>query len=205
MLFDQAGAVVGLSNLGKPIIIADYDRRWPRMFDNERALIYATCGRDAFTTIEHMGSTAVPGLAAKPIIDILPGLRSLGDAPALIPKLESIGYTYVPEFERPTEFDEGMPFRRYFRKDTDGRRSHHMHMVEEGSDFWLKHLLFRDYLRAHDGERDAYAALKRELAADYNATITPTSNVNVGYTDRKTEFVERCLANALAWRASQRA
>ena len=72
------------SNAGKPIVIAEYDASWPMRFEAERALMYATCGRDAFTVIEHVGSTAVPELAAKPIIDIMPGLRSLDDAPAAI-------------------------------------------------------------------------------------------------------------------------
>ncbi len=187
---------MGSSNIGKPIVIADYDPAWPRMFDNERALIYVTCGRDAFMTIEHMGSTAVPGLAAKPIIDIMPGLRSLGDAAALIPKLASIGYAYVPEFELPSDIDEGMPFRRYFRKDTEGQRSHHMHMVEYGSDFWREHLLFRNWLKVAHDDRDAYARMKRAVAADFNAVLTATSDMNVGYTDRKSELIAAIKAKA---------
>ncbi|HLB24647.1 MAG TPA: GrpB family protein [Dehalococcoidia bacterium] len=185
-----------VSNRGKSIFIADYDPSWPARFEAERDLIYATGGRDAFTRIEHMGSTAVPGLAAKPIIDMMPGLRSLDDARALIPKLESIGYAYVPEFEQDTALGPGMPFRRYLRKDREGARAFHVHMVEHGSDFWREHLLFRDYLRAFPAEADAYAALKRELAAQFNANLTPTSDTNVGYTDLKTEFVERCKSRA---------
>jgi GrpB-like predicted nucleotidyltransferase (UPF0157 family) len=181
------------SNMGKAIVIAEYDAGWPARFEAERDLVYATCGREAFTRIEHMGSTAVPGLAAKPIIDMMPGLRSLDDAPPIIERLATIGWEYVPEFEQPTEIDEGMPFRRYLRKDERGRRAFHMHMVEQGSDFWVKHLRFRDYLRAFPQERDAYADLKRGLAARFNARLTPSSNVNIGYTDQKTEFVERCL------------
>jgi GrpB-like predicted nucleotidyltransferase (UPF0157 family) len=190
---------VASSNAGKPITIADYDAAWPARFEAERDLIYGVCGRDAFTTIEHVGSTAVPGLAAKPIIDMMPGLRSLDDAPPIIAHMQALGYHYVPEFELPTEFDEGMPFRRYLRKDVDGRRAFHLHMVEDGSDFWKKHLLFRDYLRAHNNACDAYASLKRELAAEFNASLTATSNINLGYTDRKTDFVEACLAKARIW------
>jgi GrpB-like predicted nucleotidyltransferase (UPF0157 family) len=146
----------------------------------------------------------VPGLAAKPIIDIMPGLYSLEDAPPVIAKLQTIGYAYVPEFERPNGIDEGMPFRRYLRKDIAGERAFHLHMVEEGSDFWQKHLLFRDYLRAHPRDRDAYAHLKRDLAEQFNANLTPTSNVNIGYTDNKTDFVEGCLAKARIWQQEQR-
>lgn len=183
--------------------IVPYDAAWPEVFEAERALIAAALTLPS-EHIEHIGSTAVPGLAAKPIIDMMPGLRSLDDAPALIPKLESVGYSYVPEFERPTAVDEGMPFRRYFRKDREGVRAFHMHMVEHGSEFWVKHLLFRDYLRAHGEARDAYAALKRELAADYNSRLLPESNVNIGYTDRKTAFVEATLEHARAWRGMER-
>lgn len=181
---------------GRPVVIADYDVRWPERFERERALILRPCGERAFAAIEHIGSTAVPGLAAKPIIDVMPGLRSLDDAPPLIPLLESIGYEYVPEFERPNEFDDGMPFRRYFRKDERGERAYHVHMVAVGSDFWRDQLMFRDYLRDHPDVADAYARLKHELAADFNATLTATSNANLGYADRKTEFVLGVLAKA---------
>jgi GrpB-like predicted nucleotidyltransferase (UPF0157 family) len=178
------------SNRGKPIFIADYDPEWQRMFDDERDRIYAACGRDPFTTIEHIGSTAVPGLAAKPIIDMMPGVRSLDDTPPIIKMLEAIGWVYVPEYERPTAIDEGMPFRRYLRKDRNGVRAFHMHMVEHGSDFWRDHLLFRNYLRTSHEHRDGYARIKRAIAADFNANLRPDSDVNVGYTDRKTAFVE---------------
>lgn len=189
---------MGSSTIGKAIVIADYDPDWQRVFDEERALIYATCGRDAFTTIEHIGSTAVPGLAAKPIVDMMPGLRSLDDVPPIIEKLQTIGYVYVPEFEQPTEIDEGMPFRRYLRKDRDGVRAFHVHMVEHGSPFWRDHLLFRNHLTINNEDRDTYARLKRDVAAGYNANLTPASNVNVGYTDNKTEFIEGIKAKARA-------
>ena len=145
-----------------------------------------------------MGSTSVPGLAAKPIIDMMPGLRSLNDAPAIIEKLVDLGYHYVPEFEEDTPSGPGMPLRRYLRRDEDGRRAYHVHMVEYGSDFWTKHLLFRDYLREHPDAADAYAKLKRDLAAEFNANLTPDSDVNVGYTDHKTEFIEDIVARARA-------
>ena len=129
------------SRTGKPIIIADYDPIWPQRFERERAEILRVCGAAPFVSIEHMGSTSVAGLAAKAIIDIMPGLRSLDDAPSLIARLASIGYEYVPEFERPNAFDdEGMPFRRYFRKDVNGERAFHLHMVEVTSDRWRNHI-----------------------------------------------------------------
>ncbi len=186
------------SRTGRPIVIAEYDPVWPQRFERERAEMLRVCGVGAFVRIEHMGSTAVQGLAAKPIIDIMPGVRSLDAAPALIPRLEGIGWEYVPEHEQPSEIDEGMPFRRYFRKDVNGARAFHMHIVEAGSDFWRRHLLFRDFLRISPADADEYARVKRRLAAEYNASLTPSSDVNIGYTDRKSDCINAILARAQA-------
>jgi GrpB-like predicted nucleotidyltransferase (UPF0157 family) len=185
------------SRTGRPIVIADYDSVWAQRFERERMEILRVCGA-AFVRIEHMGSTAVPGLAAKPIIDILPGLRSLDDAPPLVSQLESIGYEYVPEYEQPNAVDEGMPFRRYFRKDVNGERAYHMHMVEADSDFFRTHLLFRDFLRISRADADEYARVKRRVAAEYNATVTPQSNINLGYTDKKSDCINAIMAKARA-------
>ncbi len=187
------------SRTGKPIVIADHDPTWVRRFQEERAMIYRACGREAFVRIEHVGSTAVPGLAAKPIIDIRPGVRSLDAFMRHIPGLESLGYAYGPEAERPDPGlnDPGMPLRRYFRKDIDGERACHMHTVEVGSEFWRDHLLFRNYLRTVPHEAQAYADLKRTLADHYNATMLADAvNINVGYTEHKSEFIERIKAAA---------
>lgn len=188
------------TRLGNPIVIAEYDPAWPELFRAERDLILRTCDDGVFVRIEHVGSTAVPGLAAKPIIDIMPGVRSLDAFASQIPRLASIGYQYVPEFEKPLPElnDPGMPFRRYFRKDVDGERAFHLHVVEAGSEFWRDHLRFRNCLRYFPADLDAYAALKRRLAAEYNASITAASNINVGYTDRKGEFIEEAKARYAA-------
>jgi GrpB-like predicted nucleotidyltransferase (UPF0157 family) len=183
---------------GVPVVIADYDPAWPAKFEAERDLIVHTCGKGAFVAIEHVGSTSVPGLAAKPIIDMMPGLRSLDDAPPLIPLLVSIGYEYVPAFEQDTSSGPGMPFRRYLRKDEHGGRAFHAHMVEASSNFWIDELLFRDYLRAHPEAAIEYARLKRDLAAAFNATLKPQSDINVGYTDRKGHFIEGIKERARA-------
>ena len=168
---------------GKPIVIADYDPAWPHRFEAERELIVVGCGADAFVKIEHVGSTAVPGLGAKPIIDIMPGVRTLADVPPLVEALASIGYQYVPEFE------DQLPERRYFRKDVDGVRAFHMHIVEKGSDFWVRHLLFRNALRALPPLAAAYETLKRGLASQHGAD-------REGYTEAKTQFVEAVEALA---------
>jgi GrpB-like predicted nucleotidyltransferase (UPF0157 family) len=189
------------SRTGKPIVIADYDPLWVRRFQEERAMLYRACGRDAFVRIEHVGSTAVAGLAAKPIVDIMPGVRSLDEFAKHIPAIESLGYEYVPAYERPMPElnDPGMPFRRYFRKDVDGERTFHLHVVEVSSDFWRDHLMFRNYLRVHPEDARAYAELKRRLADNYNRTMLADNvNINIGYTDYKTELIESLKAKALA-------
>jgi GrpB-like predicted nucleotidyltransferase (UPF0157 family) len=184
--------------LGKPVVIEDYDPAWVERFERERDEIYRVCGREPFVRIEHVGSTSIPGLAAKRIIDMMPGLRSLDDVPPLIAPLENIGYEYVPEYEQPNQFDEGLPSRRYFRKDVAGQRAFHMHLYEVGAGGWNDMLHFRNYLRVFPLEAAAYGALKREIAASYNKTITPSSNANQGYTDRKTDFVMSVLKKARA-------
>jgi GrpB-like predicted nucleotidyltransferase (UPF0157 family) len=188
------------SRHAQPIVITDYDAAWPARFEAERDRIYEACGRAPFAAIEHVGSTSVPGLAAKPVIDILAGLHDLGEAAALIPKIEGLGYDYKQWTERPSPElnDPGTPFRRYFSRDVDGVRAYQIHMVEITHDRWERTLLFRDYLRRHAESAADYAALKRRLAARYNDNITPESNINVGYTNYKTEFVEDCLRKARA-------
>lgn len=162
-----------------PVTIVDYDPGWPEQFRAERARIMAAAG-GLIATVEHFGSTSVPGLAAKPILDLLGGVAALADAERAIAPIESLGYTYVPQYEAI------FPERRYFRR-TDGQRpTHHLHVVEIGSDFWARHLRFRDLLRADPELAGRYAALKRELAARYGRDRD-------GYTDAKTAFIEAAM------------
>jgi GrpB-like predicted nucleotidyltransferase (UPF0157 family) len=158
------------------VVIVNYDQAWPRLFAAEEKTLRRALG-DA-VQIEHVGSTAVPGLVAKPIIDIMVGVHRLGDAAAYIAPLEQLGYEYVPEFE------EFIPERRYFRKGPPTGRTHHLHMVEQGTAFWKQHILFRDWLRTHPRDAGVYAELKRELAARYRTDRD-------AYTDAKTEFIRR--------------
>jgi GrpB-like predicted nucleotidyltransferase (UPF0157 family) len=163
------------------IAIFEYSPFWPRIFDEEKALL-ARQFPDS-TVIEHIGSTAVPGLAAKPVIDILVGLVDFAQANSFVPGIEQLGYEYVPRYE--TE----MPFRRFFRKGQAAVRTHHIHMVAIGTDFWQRHLLFRDYLRTHPETAAQYSALKRTLAA------RDWQDMNE-YADAKTEFIRRVEAEA---------
>jgi GrpB-like predicted nucleotidyltransferase (UPF0157 family) len=162
------------------VVIVDPDPAWPARFTRERAALLAALG-EWIVDVQHVGSTAVPGLAAKPIVDLMVGVRSLADAPACIGPLRALSYEYVPELE------DAMPFRRYFRKPVGGRRAYQLHMVEPTHEFWDRHLRFRDRLRADRVLAAAYADLKRELAARHG-------HDRHAYTEAKTPFIEAVLA-----------
>ena len=167
----------------RPVKIVDYNPQWHTLFENEKLLILNAIGHFA-VGIEHVGSTAVIGLGAKPIIDITVAIRNLKDAHKCIGLLENIGYEYVPEYE------ESIPERRYFHKGKPPKEQHyHLHMVELSSDFWKRHLLFRDYLRAHPKVAQDYYELKKKLAREYGSD-------REGYTEAKTQFIESIVARA---------
>lgn len=169
------------------VIIADYDPAWPLRFEAERARILQAIGRWA-VAVEHIGSTAVPGLASKPIIDIMVGVADLDSAAHCIAPLQAMGYEYVPEFEAT------LPERRYFRRRLSGD-AYHLHMVAVTSDFWERHLLFRDYLRVHPETARAYERLKRDLAARFGRD-------RAAYTDAKTAFITTVEEKARAEKAA---
>ena len=166
----------------KTVVIVDYDPRWAAVFAAEKALIEGATGA-TFVQIEHVGSTAVPGLAAKPVIDIIAAVRRLEDAEAACESLASIGYRYVPEYTA------SMPERRYFRKGTRGVSTHHLHVYAAEEFARRPERRFRDYLRTHPEVAAEYAALKRALAAGLG-------HDRAAYTDAKTEFVMRVSALA---------
>jgi len=170
--------------MGAPVKVVDYDPNWPLIFEREKAKILSVIAKKV-VAIEHVGSTAVPGLGAKPIIDIMVGMRHLSDAQGCIGPLETIGYEYVPEYQ------VSIPERRYFRKGPSNvpNKHYHLHMVEYDSDFWRRHLLFRDYLRAHPRTAKEYHRLKKELAAKYRFNRD-------AYTEAKTLFIESIVAKA---------
>ena len=135
------------------IHIAPYDPNWPAEFDVEEERILDAC-RDLPIRIEHIGSTAVPGLDAKPIIDILAGCPPRANRAEYVAAFRQLGYEHKGAF--------GIPGRNYFRRGSP--RSHHVHMVSWSSAFWRRQLAFRDSLRADPLLRQQYAALKRDLA-----------------------------------------
>lgn len=163
-----------------PVEVVPYDPLWSQMFADESQRILALIGGYA-ECIEHIGSTAVPGLAAKPVIDILIGVHRLADAPHFIPPLTTLGYEYIPEHEAV------FPERRYLHRIIDHRHTHHLHMVEPVSEFFMVQLRFRDILRAHPEEAARYSALKIELAAKYRYDRD-------AYTDGKSDLINQILA-----------
>ena len=166
-----------------PVIIVDYDPQWPVLFAEEKDKILGVIGH-IIVAVEHIGSTAVPDLGAKPIIDIMVAIHRLADAKECVEPLKTIGYEYMPEYEAE------MPERRYFHRGPPGGRTCHLHMVELTSDFWERHLLFRDYLRRHHDVSKQYYRLKKELAAKYGSD-------RGAYTEAKTSFIQSVEDRAL--------
>lgn len=164
------------------IAIVPYDPRWPDAFHREKDHLLSCLPPDLIRRVEHFGSTAVPGLAAKPIVDILVEVADLAATRnRIVPILEGQGYEY---FWRPTHGDDGPPFYAWFikRDPATDVRTHHIHMVEAGFTEHWDRLLFRDYLIEHPLVAQEYQRLKLHLAAAH-------PNDRVGYTDGKTRFV----------------
>jgi GrpB-like predicted nucleotidyltransferase (UPF0157 family) len=164
--------------VGWPVLVLPYDVRWPELFRLERDRLAGIFGERA-AGIEHVGSTAVPGLAAKGIVDILLGLRPLELRRENLDAMTRLGYVYRGEL--------GIPGRHFFQKGAPP--THHVHAVEHGSVEWLKHVHFRDHLRAHPEDAQSYAKLKRDLAARY-------PDDRDAYTEGKSPFIAAVLRKA---------
>jgi GrpB-like predicted nucleotidyltransferase (UPF0157 family) len=164
------------------VIITPYSPNWPTQFHAIREELLSAFAPTA-VTIEHIGSTSVPGLAAKPVIDVLLGARSLADIESKIKPLSKIGFPYVPKYERE------LPMRRYFVKSSPTSLRVHLHAVELNSRLWQEHLAFRDRLRADANLRAQYQALKLRLAEEF-------ADDKAAYTDAKSPFIQAVLATA---------
>lgn len=163
-----------------PIEVVDYDPSWPAQFAEIAARVRAAFADGPLTAVEHVGSTAVVGLAAKPVIDMDVIVPSLTDVPGAIACLAALGYVH--------EGDKGVPGREAFLW-PPGTRRHHLYLCLCGNAEYRRHIAFRDYLREHPDEAQRYEALKRELAARLFADRT-------AYSEGKTEFVETVLKKA---------
>jgi GrpB-like predicted nucleotidyltransferase (UPF0157 family) len=158
------------------ISIVSYNPEWPFLFELEADHLRKRFATSLIARIEHFGSTAVPGLAAKPVVDILVEVRSLEETQKTIaPLLESEGYDYF------WRTDIAPAYAWFIKRNSDGKRTHHIHMVEADSKLWER-LCFRDYLREFPDEAKRYEELKRSLSEKY-------PNDRVAYTTGKTEFV----------------
>ena len=158
----------------RTIVVVEHDPAWPAQFESLRSRIHPAVS-DIAAAIEHVGSTSVPGLGAKPTIDMMPALRHHDDGPRCAEPLAALGFEYLGAY--------GLERRHFYRRLHDC----HLHMYAPGEGQWHAQLAFRDYLRAHAWARDEYWQLKLQLAQahrdDRNA-----------YSDAKSDFVARILA-----------
>ncbi|HQW51042.1 MAG TPA: GrpB family protein [Tepidiformaceae bacterium] len=161
--------------------VVPHDPAWPRAFEAAAADLHQALG-DGILGVEHVGSTAVPGLPAKPIIDMMLVVQDFDTARPLVRRIEELGYWYCGE--------NGIPRRHYFiREDEHGAVTHHLHTLEDSGLEARKHRLFRDRLRASPADRDAYGELKLRLAAAHGRD-------RAAYQEGKTALIERILQDA---------
>lgn len=169
--------------MSRPVRIVAYDPRWPQLYEEERDLVVDRVG-PLVVALEHIGSSAVPGLGGKPIIDLMAGVRRPSDADECLTRLHDDYPDVTPEPENPDwYYCLGKPCQ------SVPAYSVHLHLVRFASDHWARHLLFRDFLRTHPAVAHQYYALKTELAAKFGAD-------RVGYTDAKTPFIATIVDQA---------
>ena len=165
-----------------PLIVVPYQSDWPGKFIGERSVLETIFPEPCFQ-IEHVGSTAVPGLSAKPIIDIMIGASSLREINERIDAMTGLGYEYMPQHEL------AIPLRRFLAKPMIRPRTFHVHAVTVSSAFWIDHLLFRDALRKDLRLANEYAALKLQLAQQFDED-------REAYTHAKGSFISAVLTAA---------
>lgn len=162
--------------------MTDYDEQWLYLFMIEKENLEAVMG-PVLKGVHHIGSTSVPGLKAKPVIDIMPIVENIGAVDSYNGALAEIGYEALGEY--------GISGRRYFRKGGDDR-THNVHIFEAGSHHISRHLAFRDYLKSHEEAREQYGKLKEALAEQFPHDID-------GYMDGKDDFIKRTERAAMNW------
>jgi GrpB-like predicted nucleotidyltransferase (UPF0157 family) len=158
-----------------------HDPKWAQCFKDERDLLFRIIG-EKIVNAQHIGSTSIPGMPAKPIIDILLAVKALADVEALASHLSKVGYQ--------DKGTGGVPGRRYFVKGGETERTHHLNFCEMNSSFWVSHIAFRDYLIQHPEIVGEYSALKRVLADKF-------PNDRAAYSAGKQGFVQFVLHRAL--------
>lgn len=168
--------------------VVPHDPRWRDAFEAEAEQVAAALGENVLA-VHHVGSTAIPDIYAKPVVDLLVEVRDISEVDGRSPSMESLGYEVMGEY--------GIPGRRYFRKETrEGLRTHHVHAFEAGSVEAERHLAFRDYMIAHPEDAQKYSELKRKLAEQHPHSID-------AYMDGKDGFIKEMDRRAARWRTSQ--
>jgi GrpB-like predicted nucleotidyltransferase (UPF0157 family) len=175
-----------MPKIDEPICISDYQASWPVTFESERQRLIKTLNILA-EDVEHIGSTAVPGLPAKPTIDIMVGVPCFLSAQGIVTTLELMGYESLGE--------AGVPGRHYLR--TRGTLQANLHLVLKGGDHWVNNLALRDYLRANSAARVRYAKAKRDAVASGACSL-------LAYSDAKADTVRNLLLEAIAARYGRR-
>ena len=171
----------------KKIEVVPHTSEWRNIFEAEAKLIAAALGGNV-VAIHHIGSTSIPGIYAKPVIDLLIEVKNITEVDSQSAAMQSLGYEVMGEF--------GISGRRYFRKDNrEEIRTHQIHIFESGSAQVKRHLAFRDYLIAHPADAQKYSELKRTLAARHSQNMD-------GYIDGKDEFIKETDRKAARWRES---
>ncbi len=159
------------------IEIVEYNPLWPAMFQSEKSFLESIARKWIYGQIEHVGSTSVPGLAAKPVIDIMFGVESLGSSREAIEVLQHGGYCYAPY---------KTDVMHWFCKPSEHYRTHHLHLIPFNSPLWHERINFRNMLRSNNELASDYASLKRGLALRYPEN-------REAYTNQKWPFIQKAL------------
>jgi GrpB-like predicted nucleotidyltransferase (UPF0157 family) len=172
----------------RKVEVVPHSPDWHSAFEYESMQVMVALGHNV-AVVHHIGSTAIPGIHAKPIIDMLVEVREISEIDERSPAMRKLGYEVMSEF--------GIPGRRFFHKDDDsGIRTNHIHAFEVGSAQVERHLTFRDYMRVHSEDAQEYSDLKQKLVGQYPNDIE-------GYMDGKDEFIKKIDRKAAEWRSSQ--
>ena len=166
-----------MEEMSAPVIVVPYDLSWPDKFESERQILARVLAPWLAGPIEHVGSTAVPGLDAKPVIDIMVAVDSLDASRPAISSAEAAGYIYWPYKAKVMH---------WFCKPSDAHRTHHLHLVPYGSNLWEARLAFRNALQADVQLAQEYARLKHDLARKFR-------DDREAYTQSKSAFVRQVL------------
>ena len=170
--------VVGLKK--GTVKLSPYNAGWLKIFEKEKVLLFSTLG-DLVIDIQHIGSTAIPGMPAKPIVDMMASIPDFQRIEKYIQPLKKLGYE--------DRGQQGVPDRYIFVKGDEERRTHHLNLTEKDSSFWKEHILFLDYLHTHKEAVDEYAKLKTDLAKNF-------PDDRNSYTSAKAEFVKKIVEQA---------